>query len=896
MGEIDWRRYVREHLPALQVSAERESEIVDELAMQLEATFDRAKSEGESEQAAMRRALAEVPDWAAFAQSVGRIERRHQPSPAAGAGSGGFMSGFVQDIRYALRALRRAPGFAAVAIITLALGIAATTIVYSIVDGILLRPLPIRDADRVMLARETAPNGTDMSLAWPNFEDWQKRQTSFEVFAGWRGLTANLTGVDQPRRLNVRHVTWNLLAALGVSPMIGRDFTPEDDRPGAEQTAIVSYAFWQRELGGGSDAIGKRIMLDEGPVTVIGVLPRDFTVARQEDIFLTIGTYIRPPFENMYRGRGNHFGIAAIGRLKPGVSVESARAEVVSIAKQLELEHPGTNSGNGAVLRPLFETLVADARPMLYVLLGAVLAMLLIACVNLANLMLSRAAARTQEMAVRRSLGAARWRIARQMLTESVLLAIIGGAVGVALAYAGFEALLDLLPPNQPRIHTITIDWRVLTVAAAASIFTGILFGLMPAVHAATGRALSLLRSTRVTGSAHASAGTRRALMLAEVAMALVLVTGAGLMLRTMNNLASIDTGFNHEPIVSASFTLPMRYDPPKRAVFYEQAVERLRAIPGVANAAYTFSLPIAGSNWNSIFIVEGQPVPERSKLPNSVWTPVSTGYFDTMGIRLLRGRLLEPTDVAGGPWVTVVNETFARRMFGTNNPIGARVKQGWPEDKTPWREIVGVVNDVRVDGLQGDPAMQAYLPARQTTQGAGAFVVRADVDPSTLGRTLESAIHEIDPNIPLFNIQTMNQVIDAGIGNERLTMVLMMGFAALALVMAAVGVFGVTAYSVAQRTHELGIRMALGARPSSVLALVLRQEMGACLIGIVAGVAGALAMGSLLESLLFGVTARDTATVSLAALVLLIVTALACVIPARKATQVDPVTALRLD
>lgn len=805
------------------------------------------------------------------------------------------MSGFVQDIRHALRALGRAPGFAAVAIVTLALGIASTTIVYSIVDGILLRPLPIAEPDRVMVARESV-RGEPMSVAWPNYLDWQARQTSFESLAVWRGLTANLTGVEQPRRLNVRHVTWPLLSTLGVQPVLGRDFTANDDRAGVERTAIVSHAFWQRELGSTPGAIGRRIMLDESPVTVIGVLPQSFTIARQEDIFLPVGIFLEPPFLNMYNGRGNHFGFAAIGRLKRGVSVEAANAEFSALARQLEQEYPATNSGNGAIVQPLFEVLVGDARQMLYVLLGAVIAMLLIACVNLANLMLSRAAARTQEMAVRRSLGAARWRIARQMLTESVLLALLGGTLGVLLAYAGFEALIALLPPNQPRIHTITIDWRVLTFTAAASIATGILFGLMPAIHAATGRSLSLLRSTRVTGSAQASAPTRRALMLAEVALALVLVTGAGLMLRTMNNLAAVSTGFDHAQIVTAQFTLPRRYDPPKRVLFIDQTLERLRAIPGVTNAAYTFSVPIAGSNWNSIFIIEGQPVPERSQLPSSAWTPVSEGYFATMGIRLLRGRLFDGRDILNAPHTLVINETFAKRFFGDNDPIGARVKQGWPEDKSPWREIVGVVNDVRVNGLQGDPTLQVYMPVRQTTQSSGSFVVRAGAEGAALGRLMEAAVHEIDPNVPLFSVQRMKDVIDAGIGNERLTMVLMMGFAALALLMAAVGVFGVTAYSVAQRTHELGIRMALGAKPSAVLALVLRQEMGACLIGIVTGIAGALALGSLLESLLFGVTARDTATISLAALVLLIVTALACVIPARKATRVDPVTALRLD
>ena len=890
---MHWRDYVRSHLPPLRVSAERELEIIEELAGQLESTYERARARGLSDAEASRLAIAEVPDWAAFARTLGTIERRYVPPPTVGGGGGGFMSGFQQDLRYAWRALLRAPGFAAVSIITLALGIGATTIVYSIVDGILLRPLPIAEPDRVMLARETF-NGQDGSFSWPNFLDTRERQTSFERFAGWRGLTANLTGVELPRRLNVRHTTWDLLATLGVRPILGRDFTAEDDRTGAERTAIVSYAFWQRELGGTPDAIGRRIMLDEAPVTVIGVLPQGFTIAREEDAFLTIGAHIELAAQ-MYAGRGNHFGIAAVARLKPGVSVEAANAELVSIARQLEQQYPATNSGNSASVRPLFEVLVGTARPMLFVLLGAVIAMLLIACVNLANLMLARAAGRTQEMAVRRSLGAARWRLARQMLTESILLAVMGGTLGVAVAFGGFEALVALLPPNQPRVHIITIDWRVLLISAVASIATGLLFGLMPAMHAATGRTMTLLRSSRVTGAAHVSSGTRRALLLAEVALALVLVTGAGLMLRTMTNLSAIDTGFTRDPIVSAQFNLPQRYDAPRRVLFFDQAVERLRAIPGVTQAAFTYSLPVAGSNWNSIFTVEGQPVPERSKLPSSGWIPITPGYFETMDIRLVKGRGFDDRDLATSPEVVIVNETFARRLFGDNDPIGARVKQGWPEDKTPWRQIVGVVRDVRMNGLQGDPTLQAYLPVRQLSQRSGTFVVRAG-NSLGVGRAVEAAIHEIDPNVPLFNVRTMDQVIDVSIGNERLTMVLMIGFAALALLMAAIGVFGVTAYSVSQRTHELGIRMALGARRGSVMALVLRQEMSACVIGIAVGAIGAMFLGSLLESLLFGVTARDTATVSTAALVLLAVTAIACVVPAHRATRVDPVTALRLD
>jgi putative ABC transport system permease protein len=891
---MNWRQHVRSHLPPLSVSAERESDIVDELALQLEATYERARAQGASETDAVARALAEVPDWQTLARTLGRIERPHAPSPAPGAGSGGPMTGIVQDLRYAARALVRAPGFAAISIVTLALGIAATTIVYSLVDGILLRPLPIHQPERVMLTRETTPTGQDMSLAWPNFEDWKKRQTSFEHFAGWRGLPANLTGIDQPRRINVRHMTWDMLTTLGVRPILGRDFTADDDQYGVERTAIVSYAFWQTDLGGTPDAIGRRIMLDETSVTVIGVLPREFAIARDEAMFLPWGSYLVP--KSFMFGRGNHFGLAAIARLKPGVTVEAARAEMSSIARQLAQEYPATNSGNGATLVPFFEVLVRDARPMLYVLTGAVLTMLLIACVNLANLMLARAAGRTQEMAVRRSLGAARWRLARQMLTESVLLALLGGAAGVALAYVGLEALVALLPPTQPRVHLIAIDGRVLAISAVVTILTGLLFGLVPAIQAATGRSMSLLRGARVTGTAQTSAGTRRALLLAEVALALVLVTGAGLMLRTMNNLLAVDPGFDGEQLISAQFNLPARYDAPKRIQFYDRAVERLRALPGVTHAAFTYSLPLAGSNWNSIFIVEGQPVPERSQLPSSAWTPITKNYFETMGIRLLRGRLFEDTDATGAPDVVIVNETFARRFFGDNDPIGTRVKQGWPEDKTPWRQIVGVVNDVRVASLQGDPTLQIYIPVRQAAQSGGVFVVRAATAPAALTRAMESAIHEIDPNLPLFNVRTMDQVLEAGIGNERLTMVLLAGFAALALLMAAIGVFGVTAYTVSQRTHEVGIRMALGAKPGSVLAMVLRQEMSACLIGIAAGLVGAVLLSSLLESLLFGIPPRDAVTLSGAAVVLLVVTAVACIIPARRATRVDPATALRLE
>ena len=892
---MNWRQYVRDRLPRLRVSAERELEIIEELAGQLESTYERAKAAGANDADATQRAIAEIPDFDALARTLSRVERRYHPPPVAGAGPKGLMTGFLQDLRYAVRGLLHAPGFAAISIVTLALGISATTIVYSVVDGILLRPLPIRDASRVVLAREFI-NGSENSVSWPSYEDWEKRQTSFSHMAAWRGINTNLTQMGDARRLNARQMTWNMLTTLGVTPVLGRDFTAEDDKPDVERTALVSYRFWQRDLGGDTAAVGRKITLDDVPVTIIGVLPRDFTIAREEDVFLPFRNFLSGPARGMLMNRGNHFGLAAIARLKDGVAIETARAEMVGIARQLELEYPNTNSGNGAVVRPLFDVLVSEARPMLFVLLGAVATMLLIACVNLANLMLARAAGRSQEMAVRRSLGAGRLRIVRQMLTESILLAIIGGTLGVALAYLGFEALVALLPPNQPRIHVIQIDVRVLSIAMIVSIATGVLFGLMPALQAATGQTLTLLRSARVTGSSPASTSQRRALLVAEVALAVILVTGAGLMLRTMNNLLAIDTGITSEQVVSATVSLPDRYDPPRRRVFVAQVVEKLGGAPGVTHAAFTNSVPIAGSNWGSIFVIDGQPVPERSKLPGSAFTVITPTYFDTMGIRLIRGRVFTAADGETAPTVAVVNQTFARRFFGDNDPIGARLKQGWPEDKAPWREIVGVVNDVRVNSLQGDSGLQVYLPFVQVSLPYGNFVVRSSGDAASIVRMVQSTVQAVDPNLPLFNVRTMEQIIEADVGNARLTMVLLIGFAALALLMAAIGVFGVTAYSVSQRTHELGVRMALGAPRSNVLGLVLRQELSACVIGIAIGIAGAWFLSSLLESLLFGVTGRDTVTLTVASLVLLIVTTLACLIPASRATRVDPATALRIE
>ncbi len=905
--KIDWRRYVRDRLPPLDIPAEREIEIVDELALQLEAAYEAGLARGLTEGDAHAQADREVPDWAALATTLVRIEQpftSRVPLTRAlstdalviGVSRGGIMAGLTQDIRYAVRALRRAPGFATIAIITLALGIGATTIVYSLVDGILLKPLPIVEPDRVVMARELSSAGEEFSVSWPNFVDWRDRSTSFENLAVWRGIPANLTGTDRPRRLMIRQVSWNLFDVLGVRPILGRGLTQADDQPGVERVGLVSYGFWQRELGGNAAAMGRRIMLDESPVTVVGVLPADFTVARQEDVFLPLGNFLTPG--HFMLDRGNHNGLAAVGRLAPGVTVESARAELATIASQLRQEYPATAvGGQSATVRPLFEVLVSTARPMLSVLLGAVLAMLLIACVNLANLLLARSSGRAQELAVRRALGAAGWRIGRQLLTESVLIGVCGGIAGALLAWAGFGAIVALLPSDQPRVHMVALDMRVMAFAAAVSVLTGILFGLLPAWHAATGRSLSLLRSARVSGVFSTRNTTRRVLLLAEVALALVLLAGAGLMIRTMGNLMAIDPGFEPDGVISAQISLPSsRYTADRRRLFYDATVERARSIPGVVNAAFTISLPVQGSNWNSVFVVGDRPAPSRADLSSAAFTTVTPNYHETMRIQLLRGRLLHDSDGPQSQTVAVVNESFAQRFWPAGDAVGQRLKQGWPESDTPWREIVGVVRDVKTDGVDLPSDLQVYLPLAQESATSIALVARTDGNAAALSTAIETAIHEIDPNLPVYDVRTLDEVIGRGVGQQRLTMVFLLGFAALALVMAAVGVFGVTAYAVSQRTHELGVRMALGADRATVLRLVMREELAMCIVGIAVGVAGALALTSVLQTLLYGVAPRDPATLAFVSMVLLGVTSLAGYLPARRATRIDPVTALRVE
>jgi putative ABC transport system permease protein len=900
---MDWRQHVRSRLGPLDLRPEREIEIVEELAAQLEATYQRACGNGATLDEALAHADDEVPDWPALASRIIAVERAParivEPEPARS-----LASGLIADVRHAYRSLVRAPGFVVSALVTLGLGIGAVTVIYSLVSGILLKPLPIRDPDRILLARSVDSDGDQFSLSWPDFLDVQARSRTFESLAGWRGGPANLTGLGQPRRIMVRQVTWNLLRVLGVTPVIGRDFTEADDAWGRDRVCLISYRLWQQEFAGDPAAIGRSLRLDDRPATIVGVLPAGFDVARQEDAYLPLGTFVAPTGPMMFRG--NHGGLAAIGRLARGSDLDDARAEMKVIAAQLASEYPATNSGQSATATLLSEVLVGDTRLPLYILLAGVAAMLLVACANLANLQLVRAAGRAHEIAVRLALGAARSRIARQLLVESVLLALVGGAVGVAVAFAAFNGFIALLPPDVPRVHEVSLDLRVLSVAAVAAIGAGVLFGLAPALQAGGASRAELLRSARVAHHSSGSQVTRRTLVAIELALALALLAAGSLMWRSLGNLLGENPGFTAERLLSASVSLPpSRYTQDRWPAFFEAAETRLRALPGVEGAAFTQSLPILPSNWSSVFTVDDRPAPATTDLPVAAWTPVSDAYFDVMGIRLLQGRTFGPEDRVVLPANSpvnftvdasraVVNESFARRFWPDGGAIGHRVKQGFPDNRGAWIEIVGVVADVKTQGLDQPAQMQIYLPLGQRPVPFGSLVVRTSIEPERVKHAMEAAIHEVDADLPVYDMRTIDELLGEAAGRSRLLAILLAAFAAFSVALAGVGVFGVTAYGLTQRTHEFGVRLALGASPGTVVRGIVSQELRVCVLGIAAGLLTAVATTRTLQSLLYGITPRDPATFGAVTVCLLAVAALACYLPARRAARVDPAVTLR--
>ena len=798
-----------------------------------------------------------------------------------------------QDLRYAWRSYAKAPAFTSLVILTLALGIGASTAIFSIVNGILLKPLPFSRPERLMWINELNPAGATMSISWPNYLDWKARAHSFDMLAASRNNPFTWTGAAQGQRLQGRRVTAEFFPVLGVQVAAGRPFAARDDGAGAEPVAIVSNQFWRRQLAGDPAAIGRPLTLDGRAFTIVGVLPEGFRYLRDYDLFVAMGPFAGDP---SLLERGNHTGYFALGRLKAGVGPDAAAQEMRTLASQLAKEHPDTNAGVTARVEPLSTRVVAKVRQTLLVLFGAVGILLLIACVNVANLLIARGASRQHELAVRAALGGTRLRLAMQLLIESTLLSAAGGLLGVFLASGLLRVLIAVAPEGTPRIDEVSLDSAALLFAVAAVTACGLLFGAFPAAQASGISGQQLVIRTRATGASAASHRLRRGLLVAEVALALILLTGAGLMIRTLGRLAGVETGFTADHLLTMHVVLPAEYDDhAKRMPFVNELVARTRALPGVTSTAVGLSLPIDGSNWNSVFVPQDKPVPPtHDLLPSGAMIPVSEAYFDALGTRLTRGRFFTIADRDGSAPVTIVNETLAHRIWPGENPIGKHVKQGWPERPGTWREVVGVVADVKFEGLTEDTTMQVYMPFAQDPPGDFTVLVRTAVAPGSIVSAVEGVIASMSHDMPVSEVKTMVELVDGSIARQRMALIVLTVFALVALTLASTGLYGLVAHSVTERTHEIGVRMALGADRGDVVRLVIRHGLSMTLAGIVVGVAGAAALSTSLHGLVFGIEPMDPLTFASVVVMLLVTATLACYLPAWRATRIAPTTALR--
>ncbi len=796
----------------------------------------------------------------------------------------------MHDIRFALRQLTKSPAFTAIAIITLALGIGACTAIFSVVNGVLLRPLNYAEPDRLVLLRENQlPQYPEFSVSPPNFLDWQKLAKSFTALAAYRGQNYNLTGAREPLRLAGSRVTASYFSVYGVAPQFGRDFLPEEDSPGRNKVVILSHGLWQRQFGGAADAIGRTVQLNGEPHTVIGVMPADFQRSSNTELWAPMAF---SDDEKAPDNRGAHY-INVAGRLRPGVTLQQARSEMDVLARQLATQYPDSNKGWGVNVFLLPDYLVRDVRVVLWTLLGAVGCVLLIACANVANLLLARANGRMREISIRAALGAGRGRIVRQLLTESVVLSLLGGALGVLIAKWGLDMLLAFAPANLPRAKELGLDGGALGFTFALSVQTGLVFGVAPA-WLATGHNLNETLKEGTRGSTESGRRWfRQGLVVAEVALSLLLLTGAGLLVRSFLRLSAINPGFEPANATAVALSLPERkYDKPeKQQQFAAQLIENLRTLPGVQAVGLTHTLPLVG-DWVLGFVIAGRPPIAPSDQPSTNYYAVSPGYFQAMGIRLVRGRLFTERDTDKAPHVAIINETLAREHFPNENPLGKRINiTNGPDD---FREIVGIVSDVKQYGVDKETTAQSYEPFSQKPYNNLTVIIRTAGDARALHNSIRAQVFAVDKDQPVSSIRPLEVILADTMSRQRFAMLLLTVFSMVALVIAAVGIYGVMAYSVSQRTNEIGIRMALGATTRDVLRLILRQGLGVIGAGLAAGLLAALFAARLVESLLYRTSAHDPLILGGIALTLGAVAFVACLIPATRATRIDPLEALR--
>ena len=807
------------------------------------------------------------------------------------------METFIQDIRFGTRMLAKKPMFSIIAVITLALGIGANTAIFSVVNGVLLRPLPFKEPDRLMMIRETKlPQFPEFSVAPGNFLDWKKQNTVFERLVAYKGSSLNLIGTGDPERLRALNVTEGFFAMLGAQPQLGRDFLAEEDQVGHNNVVILSYGLWQRRFGGDPKILNQTITLNRQAYTVIGVMPATFHFGSGEN---ELDLWTPMAFtEEQAQNHGGH-GLVAIGQLKRAVTVDQARAEMSAIAGRLAAQYP-VDIGWDVKIMPLLEFSVRSIKPALLVLLVAVAFVLLIACANVANLLLARAAGRQKEIATRTSLGASRWRIVRQLLTESLLLSLLGGTLGLALAKWGMDLLLTLAPPDLPRLNNVSLDGRALVFTATITLLTAVIFGLVPALQSSKP---NLNETMKDAGRGSTEGGRRQrirsTLVVLEVATALVLLVGAGLMIKSFWQLQKVDPGFNPDNALTVQVSLPKTKYPEEsqQVAFFQQLIERVATLPGVQSAGAGHVVPLSGNDFVLAFEIDGRPPLQPGVTQSTNYYSVSADYFKAMGIPLRRGRVFTERDIKDSPRVAVINETMAKKIFPDEDPIGKRItfdnrQKGNPE----WFEIVGIVGDVKQYGLDQTTTMQTYEPYIQQTFPYMTLVVRTTGDPTNLNAAIRSEVLKLDKEQPTTNFKTLNEFFSISIAQQRFSVVLLGVFAVVALVLSAVGIYGVLSYAVTQRTHEIGIRVALGAGRRDVLRLVVGQGMLLTVIGVAGGLGAAFALTRLMASLLFGVTATDAVTFASVASLLLAVALLACYIPARRATKVDPLVALRYE